>query len=100
MRPLFPPGGRVRVALPVNDRPSIISRFRAIRRQERGFSMKMQEVRRIARQWGVDIRVGRTKQDIIRDIQIKEGYSPCFRAKDLCEEECLWKPDCLNQQAP
>jgi len=30
---------------------------------------------------GVDIRVGRTKQDLIRDIQIKEGYSPCFTRK-------------------
>jgi hypothetical protein len=62
--------------------------------------MKMQEIRGIARQWGVDIRVGRTKQAIIRDIQVKEGYSPCFRTKDLCEEECLWKPDCVNNQAP
>jgi len=62
--------------------------------------MKMQEVRVIARKWGIDIRVGRTKQSIIRDIQVKEGYSPCFRTKDRCEEECLWKPDCLSNQAP
>jgi len=62
--------------------------------------MKMQEVRVIARQWGVDARVGRTKQDIIRDIQVKEGYSSCFRTKDCCEQECLWKADCLNNQAP
>lgn len=62
--------------------------------------MKMQEVRGIARQWGIDIRIGRTKQDIIRDIQVKEGYSPCFRTKDLCEEKCLWKADCLNSPTP
>lgn len=62
--------------------------------------MKMQEVRGIARQWGIDLRVGRTKQDIIRDIQVTEGYSPCFRTKEFCEEKCLWKSDCLNNPAP
>jgi hypothetical protein len=59
-------------------------------------SMKMQEVRQIAKKWGVDVKVGRSKQDIIRDIQIKEGYSPCYRTKEECEEDCLWKTDCLN----
>jgi len=39
--------------------------------------MKMQEIRGIAKKWGVNIKVGRSKQDIIRDIQVKEGYSPC-----------------------
>jgi len=58
--------------------------------------MKMQEVRQIAKKWGIDIKVGRSKQDIIRDIQIKEGYSPCYRTKVECEYECLWKPDCLT----
>jgi hypothetical protein len=62
--------------------------------------MKMQEVRVIARRWGVDIRVGRTKQDIIRDIQVQEGYSPCFGTKDQCVEECLWKPDCISNERP
>lgn len=58
--------------------------------------MKMQEIREIARQWDVNVRVGRSKQDIIRDIQIKEGYSPCFRTKEDCENDCLWKSDCLT----
>ena len=44
--------------------------------------MKLQEIRQIAKTWGVDAGVGRTKQDIIRDIQISEGYEPCFRTKD------------------
>lgn len=60
--------------------------------------MKMQEVRQIARRWSVDIKVGRSKQEIIRDIQLKEGYSPCFRTKEMCECDCLWKPDCLNDK--
>jgi hypothetical protein len=60
--------------------------------------MKMQEVRSIAKQWDVDIRVGRSKQDIIRDIQVKEGYSPCYRTKTECESDCLWKGDCLSRK--
>jgi len=60
--------------------------------------MKMQEIRTIAMKWGVDARIGRSKQDVIRDIQIKEGYSPCFRTKDECNHDCLWKPDCLDKK--
>ncbi len=60
--------------------------------------MKMQEVRQIAKGWGVDIRVGRSKQEIIRDIQVKEGYSPCYRTRTECENDCLWKADCLSRK--
>ncbi|MFA4915543.1 MAG: hypothetical protein WC560_02585 [Syntrophales bacterium] len=60
--------------------------------------MKIQEIRGIARDWGVDVRVGRSKQDIIRDIQTKEGNSPCFRTKEECENNCAWKFDCLNSK--
>ena len=61
--------------------------------------MKMQEVREIARLWSVDARVGRSKKDVIRDIQIREGYSPCFMAREECENDCLWKSDCLKDGA-
>ena len=57
--------------------------------------MKMRDIREIAKGWGVNIKVGRSKQDIIRDIQIREGYSPCFRTKEICENDCIWKDDCL-----
>ena len=60
--------------------------------------MKMQEIRGIAKKWDVNIKVGRSKQNIIRDIQVKEGYSPCYRTKDECESDCLWKPDCLSKK--
>ena len=61
--------------------------------------MKLQEIRKIAEAWGVDSRMGRTKQDIIRDIQIAEGYSPCFRTKDTCNDaDCLWKKDCTGSK--
>jgi hypothetical protein len=59
--------------------------------------MKIHDVRTIARQWGVDVRVGRTKAAIIRDIQCREGFTPCFGRKEECpEKECLWREDCLK----
>ncbi|MCX5855509.1 MAG: SAP domain-containing protein [Deltaproteobacteria bacterium] len=61
--------------------------------------MKLQEIRKIAEAWGVDARKGRIKQDIIRDIQKAEGYSPCFRTKDTCDEnDCLWKKECTSNK--
>jgi hypothetical protein len=60
--------------------------------------MKMREVREIARKWEVDVRVGRSKQDIIRDIQVEEGFEPCFRTKEYCEQkDCLWRGDCIKE---
>ncbi len=61
--------------------------------------MKLEEIRKIAQTWGVDVSTGRTKQDITRDIQISEGYSPCFRTKNTCDEnDCLWKNDCIKNK--
>jgi hypothetical protein len=58
--------------------------------------MKLNEIKKIARKRGIDTKIGRSKQDIIRDIQISEGYSPCFGTKGACETKCLWKEDCVN----
>lgn len=58
--------------------------------------MKMQEIREIAKTWGIDTKDVRTKQDMIREIQIREGYEPCFRTRETCENDCLWKKDCMN----
>jgi hypothetical protein len=58
--------------------------------------MKMQEIREIARQWNVNARIGRSKQEIIREIQVREGYSACFRTREVCESDCLWRDDCLS----
>jgi len=59
--------------------------------------MKMQAVKEIARKWGVDCRIGRTKAAVIRDIQVREGFSPCFGTKSACDEmHCLWREDCLK----
>ena len=59
----------------------------------------MRQIREVSRRWKVDARIGRSKQDMIRDIQIREGYSPCFRTKEACENDCLWKEDCLGNHA-
>lgn len=58
--------------------------------------MKIQEIRKIAKMWGIDTRVGRSKLELIRDIQIKEGNDPCFKTKEVCENDCLWKSDCIK----
>ena len=59
--------------------------------------MKMHEVRNIAKQWGVNVNPKRTKRDMIRDIQAKEGYEPCFATKTACDQQgCLWYEDCLK----
>lgn len=58
--------------------------------------MKIQDIRALAIPWGIDVRIGRSKQDIIRDIQVKEGYSPCYGTRLECEYDCLWKQDCLK----
>jgi hypothetical protein len=60
--------------------------------------MKIQEVRKLARPWGVDVRIGRSKQDIIRDMQVSEGYSACYGTKEACDYDCLWKTDCLRNK--
>lgn len=58
--------------------------------------MNIQEIRKIAKTWDVDTNGGRKKVDIIRDIQLREGYSPCFHTRDTCAEDCLWKKDCIK----
>ena len=37
--------------------------------------MNIKKVREIAKKKGVDVKVGRSKEDIIRDYQMIEGYS-------------------------
>ena len=59
--------------------------------------MKMQEIKKIAKNWNVDTRIGRSKAEVIRDIQIREGFTPCYGTKESCDEnKCLWRDDCLR----
>jgi len=61
--------------------------------------MKIQDILKITARWQVSTRIGRAKQEIIRDIQMREGYSPCFRTRPHCGNDCLWKSDCLKVDA-
>ena len=58
--------------------------------------MNIKKVREIVKKKGVNIKVGRKKEDMIRDYQLIEGKSPCFHTKDSCGKDWLWKEDCLN----
>ncbi|HLA04784.1 MAG TPA: hypothetical protein VJZ16_02260 [Syntrophales bacterium] len=41
--------------------------------------MKMQEIREIAKKWGIPFKVGLSKEKLIREIQIREGYQPSIK---------------------
>ena len=84
-----------RNAKSLNDNVTMGYRYRTY---EGGCEMKLKEIREIAKKWGVDVSVGRTKRNIICDIQISEGYSPCYGTKDACGNDCLWKKDCTNNK--
>jgi hypothetical protein len=58
--------------------------------------MKMGEVKEIAKKRGIPFKVGFSKQHLIREIQIREGYTPCFQTRSACEQKnCLWISDCI-----
>ena len=63
--------------------------------------MKLQEVKAIAKQRGVD--PGRMRKgELIKAIQRAEGNNDCFGTVLLMEcgqMNCLWREDCLNDKA-
>ncbi len=61
--------------------------------------MKMQEVRAIAKGMGINS-FGKTKADLIREIQRAEGNFDCYgSAQDFCDqEECAFRDSCLQEQ--
>jgi len=60
--------------------------------------MKIEEINRIAFTKGVDP-AGKNKLQIIREIQNKEGYEPCYGTKKFeCKQtDCLWREDCQGK---
>jgi len=61
--------------------------------------MKMQEVRAKARELGINS-FGKTKIDLIREIQRKEGYFDCYGTAvgGLCDQtECCFRISCLGE---
>jgi len=63
--------------------------------------MKMQEVRAMAKSKGVKS-FGKTKTQLIRDIQLKEGNFDCYgTAVDYCDQtECCFRSSCLEDSKP
>jgi len=60
--------------------------------------MKMQEVRAIAKFWGLKDTFGLSKTELIRRIQRAEGNFDCFgTATDYCDQsQCCFREDCLK----
>ena len=61
--------------------------------------MKMQNVRELGRHLGLTFRVGTTKTQAIRAIQLSEGNFDCFgRARSgFCDQQaCLFRHECLR----
>lgn len=58
--------------------------------------MKMSEVRRMAKNLGINS-FGKKKVDLIREIQRAEGNFDCFgTANGYCDQkECVFRPLCL-----
>jgi hypothetical protein len=65
-----------------------------------GSSMKMQEVRAKAKSMGVNS-FGKTKLDLIKEIQRKEGYSDCYgtAVNGSCDQtECCFRDSCMGAE--
>ena len=60
--------------------------------------MKMQEVRAIAKSMGIKS-FGKTKADLIREIQRAEGNFDCYgSAQDFCDQiDCSFRGSCLQE---
>lgn len=63
--------------------------------------MKMQDVRAKAKTLGINS-FGKTKTDLIREIQRKEGYSDCYgTAAGSCDQmDCCFRASCLEEDKP
>ncbi len=61
--------------------------------------MKMQEIRTMAKSLGVNS-FGKTKAELIREIQRKEGNFDCYgTAGTYCDQlECLFRTSCLSEK--
>ncbi len=61
--------------------------------------MKMQEVRAMAKKLSVNS-FGKTKIQLIKEIQEKEGNFPCYgTAFDYCDQwQCCFRSSCLQEE--
>ncbi len=63
--------------------------------------MRMQEIRALAKSLGINS-FGKSKVDLIKEIQRKEGNFDCYgSAADYCDQvACLFRTPCLNGKKP
>jgi hypothetical protein len=63
--------------------------------------MKIQKVREKAKALGLETS-GMNQVDLIHNIQLKEGNTPCFQTGlYACDQfECSWRSDCFPERAP
>ncbi len=61
--------------------------------------MKMSEIRSLAKSLGIKS-FGKSKVDLIKEIQTKQGNFDCFgTAGDYCDQlECLFRESCLSDK--
>lgn len=61
--------------------------------------MKMNEIRALAKSLGVNS-FGKSKTELIKEIQRKEGNFDCFgTAEDFCDQqECVFRAECIPEK--
>ncbi|MCU0609330.1 MAG: hypothetical protein MUF22_06150 [Chitinispirillaceae bacterium] len=59
--------------------------------------MKLPDVRAKAKAVGIT-EPATDRTELIRQIQAYEGFAPCFKSKDSCDQpECCWYKECLKR---
>jgi hypothetical protein len=59
--------------------------------------VKLADVRSKAKQLGIT-QLPADRTELIRKIQVYEGFSPCFKTKTKCEyTKCSWREECLKR---
>ncbi len=61
--------------------------------------MKMNEIRALAKSLGVNS-FGKSKTELIKEIQRKEGNFDCFgSAEDFCDQQkCVFREECIPEK--
>ena len=62
--------------------------------------MTMDELREFAKALGIQsVHKYENKEDLVRTIQLAEGYGDCFRRiHDCTNEKCAWFDDCIRNR--
>lgn len=60
--------------------------------------MRLSEIEKKAKRIGLTDTWKYNKKELIKEIQLKEGNSPCFASrKNRCEQSvCCWREECLR----